>query len=182
VADKKITDLANKATPAPADIVPIVDPTDNTTKRTTVGGLATAVMSSLVSVLASSSNLGSRAQTLTASGSGTVAYSTNNPTIELKPGTYMLFATASSRAVIAGQDSSFEAAIYNNTTSTELVFNGAGNTGVSLTAYPNFSVSTIVTPSANTTYSGRARQTFGSGATYSYVHSSLIAIPLLVTK
>jgi len=47
MADKKITDLTNKATAASADIVPIVDPTDNTTKRTTVAGLATAMATSL---------------------------------------------------------------------------------------------------------------------------------------
>jgi len=44
MADKKITDLTNKATAASADIVPIVDPTDNTTKRTTVAGLRAALM------------------------------------------------------------------------------------------------------------------------------------------
>jgi len=49
MADKKITDLTNKATAATADIVPIVDPTDNTTKRTTVAGLATAIAASFAS-------------------------------------------------------------------------------------------------------------------------------------
>jgi len=44
MANKKITELANKATAAAADIVPIVDPTDNTTKRTTVGGFLTALL------------------------------------------------------------------------------------------------------------------------------------------
>lgn len=47
MADKKFTDLVNKSTAASADIVPIVDPTDNTTKRTTVSGLASAVASNL---------------------------------------------------------------------------------------------------------------------------------------
>lgn len=47
MSNKKITDLASKSTAAAADIVPIVDPADNTTKRTTVGGLASAVGSSL---------------------------------------------------------------------------------------------------------------------------------------
>lgn len=44
MADKKITDLPNKATAAAADIVPIVDPGDNTTKRTTVGGFISALL------------------------------------------------------------------------------------------------------------------------------------------
>lgn len=39
MADKKITDLPNKATPALADIPLFVDPTDNTTKRSTFAGL-----------------------------------------------------------------------------------------------------------------------------------------------
>ncbi|MEU2203592.1 hypothetical protein AB0P19_06890 [Microbacterium oleivorans] len=45
MANKKITDLTAKTTAGATDIIPIVDPGDNTTKRTTVGGLITALLS-----------------------------------------------------------------------------------------------------------------------------------------
>lgn len=127
--------------------------------------------------ISSSSNLGSRTQSLTPSGSGTIAYSTNNPTLTLTPGKYLLLATASARAAISGQDSSFNAVIYNDTSTAELVSNGTTSTGSSVTVYPTISVHAIVTPSVNTTYSGRVSQTFGSGAVYTYVNSTIIAIP-----
>lgn len=131
------------------------------------------------SFINSSSNLGSRSQGLTASGGATVAYSTTNPTIELKPGTYLVMASASARASISSQDSSFHAAIYNDTASTELVINGTTSTGPSTIIYPTYTVMAIVVVTANTIYSGRARQTFGSGASYTFVNSTLIAVPLL---
>lgn len=131
-----------------------------------------------IGTISSSSNLASRSQTLTASGSGTIAYSTNNPAMTLTPGKYLLVATASAKAVISSQDSSFNAVIYNDTGSAVVDSNGTSSTGNSTTIYPSYSVHSIVTPSSNTTYSGRVSQTFGTGATYTFVNSTLIAIPL----
>ena len=54
MADKKITDLALKATAGATDIVPIVDPSDNVTKRSTVAGLATALLASFTAKITNS--------------------------------------------------------------------------------------------------------------------------------
>ena len=48
MANKKFTDLASKATAAAADIIAITDSSDNTSKRTTVGGLVTAILAAIV--------------------------------------------------------------------------------------------------------------------------------------
>lgn len=134
------------------------------------------------SIIISSSNLGTRTQSLTPSGSGTMAYSTNNPTIELAPGTYLLVAGASAKAVIAAQDSSFFSVIYSDTGAAAVASTGTSSTGASTTIWPHYTSHAIVTPAVNTTYSGRVGQTFGTSAAYTFVSSSLIAIPLLTTK
>jgi hypothetical protein len=46
---KKFTDLVSKTNAATADILAIVDPADNTSKRTTVGGLVNAILSLVAS-------------------------------------------------------------------------------------------------------------------------------------
>lgn len=151
---------------------------DGTGIGTAAVGVSKIDLTTFNSAIVSSSNLGSRSQTLTPSGSGTIAYSTNNPTIQLKPGTYLVVATASARAAMAAQDSSFNAVLYNDTTSAEVAAVGTTSTGGSVTVYPTFSAGSVVTPIVNTTYSARASQTFGSGAGYTYVCSTLIAIPV----
>ena len=132
----------------------------------------------IINHVVSSSNLGSRSQGLTASGGAGIAYSTNNPTITLKPGRYMIIAIATARANIAAQDSSFRATIYNDTTSSVVASNGTSSTSGSVLVYPTYSVQAIETPTVNTTYSARLSQTYGTGATYTYVHTALITIPL----
>ena len=57
MADKRITDLANKPTAAAADIVPIVDSSSNTTKRTTIAGLAAAIAASFAAAVIKATNL-----------------------------------------------------------------------------------------------------------------------------
>lgn len=57
MANKKFTDYTSKATAATTDIPLIVDPADNTSKRTTVGGLAPAIATSFASGAVSGSKL-----------------------------------------------------------------------------------------------------------------------------
>jgi hypothetical protein len=160
------------------DVLAVAHNADGTLKT----GVVTAAkidFTTFTNPIVSSSNLGTRVQSITPSGGAGVVYSVNNPTIQLAPGTYLLLATASARAVIAAQDSSFEAAIYNDTTASEVVATGAASTGGTITIYPHYSVEAIVTPTVNTTYSGRVKQTYGTGASYTYIDTSIIAIPLL---
>lgn len=127
--------------------------------------------------ISSSSNLSSRSQALTPSGGASTAYSTLNPTMTLTPGKYLIVAVGSARASIAAQDSSFMAVLYNDTTSTEVASNGTASTGTSGVVNPVYSVHAIVTISSATTYSARVSQTYGTGATYTYVNSTLTVIP-----
>ena len=132
----------------------------------------------IINRIVSSSNLGSRTQAVTPSAGASLAYSTNNPTITLKPGRYLLIATAAAKVVVAAQDSTFYACVYDNTGAADLVANGTSSTGSSVTIWPFYSAQAVVTLTANNSYSGCLRQSYGSGAAYTFVNSSLIAIPI----
>lgn len=135
---------------------------------------------SFVSFLVASTNATAN-QSLTASGSSTVNVSSNNPALELKPGNYLLWASASCRAIIAGQDSSIGVRIWNNTASSSVIARSYSSTGISQTLWPTMYVTDTVVVASNTTYSAQLTQSFGTGTGYTFVQSSLIAIPLKTT-
>lgn len=108
---------------------------------------------------------------LTPSGSATVAYSTNNNTITLAPGVYIITATASGKMVIT-QDSSFGVEVFDG--SSVLVADNFGSLSTtSATVWPVISAQGTVTLATQTTLTVRIRQTFGSGATVSNLATSI---------
>jgi len=110
--------------------------------------------------------------TFTPSGSTTVAYSTNNNSVTLAPGVYMITATAACRFTLSGQDSTFGVDVYDGS-SIVLSNNFTTMSATSGAAWPSISTQGPITLTTQKTLTVRIFQTYGSSAAVSNVHTTI---------